>query len=89
YRRLLAEFIVDTNSPFSILESKSFRSLLQYCNSQTVSVSSNTLRRDIQKMHDQLLSDIKSRLQRHVGSGGNVNLTLDAWTLSNKYHTLV
>lgn len=35
-------------------------------------------------MHDQLLPDIKNRLQRHVASGGHVNLTLDAWTSSNK-----
>lgn len=84
YRRLLTSSLVETNSSFRLVESKSFNKLMQYCNANTPTLSHQTVARDLRKMHDELKPMIKDRFQKHIDSGGHVNITLDAWTSGNK-----
>lgn len=84
YRKLLASFIVETNSAFRIVESQAFNNLIQYCNAHIKPISRQTAARDIRALHNELLPVIKARLNAHTASGGKVSLTLDAWTSGNK-----
>lgn len=84
YQELLITFVVQTNSPFSIVESKSFRQLLQYCNSQCPKISRRTVTTDLQKLQDKLQLKTKASILEHVNTGCRINLTLDTWTASNK-----
>lgn len=78
FRKLLAASIVDTNSPFRIVESKAFNNLLKYCNPNVPILSHQTAARDIQNIHEELFPVIKKQLSYHASTGGRFNLTLDA-----------
>ena len=85
YRRLLAMMVVETNTAFRMVEVVSFRNLMRYCNSQVPIVSGSMLYRDIHKiLYRRLFKEVCQRLQLHIAEGARINLTLDAWTASNK-----
>ena len=85
YRRLLAMMVVETNTAFRMVELVSFRNLMRYCNSQVPIVSRSMLYRDIHKiLYRRLFKEVCQRLQLHIAEGARINLTLDAWTASNK-----
>jgi hypothetical protein len=81
YRKLLAAFIIETNSAFRIVESTGFNNLIQYCNTQAELISRHTVLRDIRNLHQELQPMIKAKLAAHTTTGGRVSL---AWTSSNK-----
>ena len=87
YRRLLAVMVVETNTEFRMVEVVSFRNLMRYCNSQVLTVSRSMPYRDIHKiLYRRLFKQVCQRLhwQLHIAEGARMNLTLDAWTASNK-----
>ena len=85
YRRLLAMMVVETNTAFRMVEVVSFRNLMRYCNSQVPTVSRSMLYWDIHKiLYRRLFNEVCQRLQLHIAEGARINLTLDAWTASNK-----
>jgi hypothetical protein len=79
YRKLLAAFIIETNSAFRIVESTGFNNL-QYCNAQAELISRHIVLRDIRNLHQELQPMIKAKLSAHTTTGGRVSLTLGAWT---------
>ena len=67
------------------MEVDSFRNLMSYCNSRVPAVTGTTLHRDIHKLlYERLFKEISHRLQLHVSQGVRINLTIDAWTASNR-----
>jgi len=84
FRKLLVCFIVNTNSSFNITMSQSFRDLLVYCHPNAKAVSGQTLARDLHQMYREMLPAVKIHLFNHTNKGGRINLTLDAWTSSNR-----
>ena len=85
YRKLLAQMVVETNTSFRTVEVDSFRNLMRYCNSRVPIVTRSMLYRDIHKLlYRRLFKDVRNRLQLHISQGARINLTLDAWTASNK-----
>jgi len=77
--------VVETNTAFRMVEVVSFRNLMRYCNSQVPIVSHSMLYRDIHKLLSHcLFKEVCQRLQLHIAEGTRINLTLDAWTSSNK-----
>ena len=84
-RRLLANMVVETNTAFRTVEVDSFQNLMRYCNGQVPLVSRSTLYRDIHKLrYRRLFKEVCQRLQLHISDGARINLTIDAWTASNK-----
>jgi hypothetical protein len=83
YRRLLAEFIVESSSAFSIVEYPTFHKLVRYMQSQAPLVGRRTVQRDIIELHDEKKEEVKQELASHTGKGGHVSLTMDAWTANN------
>ena len=85
YRKLIAVMVLETNSSFQMVESNAFRALMAYCNGSAIAISRRTIKRDIEKtLYKELFQNLRVRLQDHVSAGAKVNLTIDAWTSSNK-----
>ena len=85
YRKLLAMMVVETNTSFRTVEVDSFQNLVRYCNSRVPTVTRPMLYRDINKLlYRRLFKEVRHRLQLHISQGARINLTLDAWTASNK-----
>ena len=85
YRKLMAIMVIESNSSFKLVESTAFRSLITYCNGNATAISRKTVKRDIQiLLYEELFQSLKIRLQSHISTGAKVNLTIDAWTSSNK-----
>ena len=85
YRKLMAVMVIETNSSFKLVESNAFRTLLAYCNGNATAISRRTVKRDIQTiLYEELFKNLKVRLRAHILTGGRINLTIDAWTSSNK-----
>jgi hypothetical protein len=83
YRELLAAFIVETNSAFSLVESTTFHKLIRYLNSAAPLLSRRTLVKDITALHDNLKPHLKEQFRKHTTvDGGRISLTLDAWSSS-------
>jgi hypothetical protein len=78
--RVLAKFIVESTSAFSIVEKTSFRNLCTYMNAATPTVSRRTVQRDILKLQDEIRPQLKNRFDNQIQTGGNINLTYDAWS---------
>jgi len=85
YRKLMAVMVIETNSSFKLVESNAFRSLIAYCDGNATTISWKTIKRDIQiLLYKQLFQSLRGRLQSHISAGAKINLTIDAWTSSNK-----
>ena len=85
YRKLMAVMVIETNSSFKLVESNAFRTLLAYCNRNATAISRRTVKRDIQTiLYEELFKNLKVRLRAHILTRGRINLTIDAWTSSNK-----
>jgi hypothetical protein len=83
YRRLLAEFIVESSSAFSVVEYPTFHTLMRYMQSQVPLIGRRTAQRDIMELHDQKKEEVKEEIATHTQDGGRVSLTMDAWTATN------
>ena len=85
YRKMIAVIVLETNSSFQMVESNVFRALMAYCNGSAIAISRRTIKRNIEKrLYKELFQNLRVRLQDHISAGAKVNLTIDAWTSSNK-----
>ena len=81
----MAVMVIESNSSFKLAESTAFRSLITYCNGSATAISRKTVKRDFQiLLYEELFQSLKICLQSHIATSAKVNLTIDAWTSSNK-----
>lgn len=78
FRQLLVKFLIDTNSSFSLVESESFQSLVEYLNPAVKSVSRRTITRDLLHLHTTFEPRVISLLADVTKIQGRIHLTLDA-----------
>ena len=77
--------VIEKNTSFRTVEVDSFLNLMRYCNSRVPIVTRSMLYRDIHELlYRRLFKDMRYRLQLHIFQGTRFNLTVDAWTASNK-----
>ena len=81
----MAVMVIETNTSFKLVESNAFQTLLAYCNGKATAILRRTVKRDIQTIvYQELFQNLKVSLRAHILTGGRINLTIDAWTSSNK-----
>ncbi|XP_026451342.1 zinc finger BED domain-containing protein RICESLEEPER 2-like [Papaver somniferum] len=80
FRDLVARLIIGKNLPFNCVEWTEFRELCSYLNVDVETISRNTTRSDILKMHKFQKEVIRKKLQC---SPGKMCLTSDMWTSVN------
>jgi hypothetical protein len=82
FRTLLAQFILSSNSPESMVDNPHFRELLEYLDPSVKEclISRRTLSRNLVALFYTKHEELKIELARHVRTGGMISLTLDAWT---------
>jgi hypothetical protein len=78
YRALLLDFMVSNNLALRIVDSKSHRRLIQHCNASILSISKQTLIRDLNKTFLSAQNTLKVELQEHVKGSGRISITIDA-----------
>ena len=83
YRALLLDFVVSNNLALRIVDSKSHRRLIQYCNSSILLISKQTLIRDLDKTFLSAQNTLKVELQEHIKGSGRISITTDGWTATN------
>ena len=76
-RLLLLDWLVVTNQPFSIVETPSFKRLIEYIRPATQLPSRRTLLRLLRAEYDRGVTAIKSLLQT---ARGMIHFTFDGWT---------
>lgn len=80
FRDLVARLIIGKNLPFNCVEWTEFRELCSYLNVDVETISRNTTRSDILKMHKFQKEVIRKKLQC---APGKICLTSDMWTSVN------
>ena len=65
------------------MDSKSHRRLIQHCNASILSISKQTLVRDLDKTFLSAQNALKVKLQEHVKVSSRISITTDAWTATN------
>ncbi|XP_026396781.1 zinc finger BED domain-containing protein RICESLEEPER 2-like [Papaver somniferum] len=80
FRNLVARLIIGKNLPFNCVEWTEFRELCSYLNVDVETISRNTTRSDILKMHKFQKEVIRKKLQC---APGKICLTSDMWTSVN------
>ena len=83
FRALLLDFVVSNNLALRIVDSQSHCRLIQHCNASVISISKQTLIRDLDKTFLSAQNTLKVELQEHVKVGGRISITTDAWTATN------
>ena len=83
FRALLLDFVVSNNLALRIVDSQSHRWLIQHCNASVISISKQTLIRDLDKTFLSAQNTLKVELQEHVKVGGRISITTDGWTATN------
>ena len=83
YRELLLSFVISNNLSLRLIESHSFHQLVQFLSPTTLSVSSRTLHRELQRQFSYHRGLLQIELQSHITHGGWISITTDAWTARN------
>jgi len=83
YREILLSFVVSNNLSLRLVESYSFRQLVQFLNPTTLSVSSRTLHRELQRQFIHHRGRLQIELHAHIINGGRISITTDAWSARN------
>jgi hypothetical protein len=83
YRELLLSFVVSNNLSLRLVESYSFRQLVQFLSPTTLSVSSRTLHRELQRQFSYHRGILQIELHSHIKNGGRISITTDAWSARN------
>jgi hypothetical protein len=78
YRALLLDFVVSNNLALRIVDSQSYRRLIQHCNTSILSISKSTLVQDLDKTFLSAQSALKVELQEHIKLSGRILITTDA-----------
>jgi hypothetical protein len=82
-RKLILLVIVSNNLPLSLVESPSFRALIEALNPTVMPISRRTLMRDITALFTSGRELLISKLARHIEGGGRLSLTTDTWSSRN------
>jgi hypothetical protein len=82
-RKLILNVIVSNNLPLSLVESPSFRTLIEALNPAVLPISRRTLMRDLTLLFSSGRELLISKLVKHVKSGRRLSLTTDTWTSRN------
>lgn len=80
YREALVEWILMSDQPFSECEVEYFLEMIKTLNPDAVTISKETVKRDIIKKFETMFKEIKLKLSK---SPGKFSFTLDAWTSKN------
>lgn len=83
YRELLLSFVVSNNLSLRLIESHSFHQLVHFLSPTTLSISSRTLHRELQRQFSYHRGLLQIELQSHIAYGGRISITTDAWTARN------
>lgn len=85
-REEIARYLVRTDAPFSLVDGKAFKRLVQYFSQQDVVIpSAKVVRKSIQKLFEEMKASLKKRL---FLVPAKLSLTLDAWTSLNQVAVL-
>ena len=79
YTKILT-FLIDNNLSFNILNSDSFKDLLNYYNKSTLTINRHKIKTILNNTYDNILSTFNTQLQQNIESQGLFSLTLDIWT---------
>jgi hypothetical protein len=83
YQALLLDFVVSNNLVLCIVDSQSYRRLIEYCNISVLLIGKSILIRDLDKTFLSAQSTLKVKLQEYIKLGSRISITTDAWTASN------
>jgi hypothetical protein len=83
YRELVLSFIVSNNLSLRIVESYSYRQLIQFLSPSVLSLSSRTLHRELQRQFSYHRGILQLELHSHILNGGRISITTDAWSARN------
>ncbi|KFY94797.1 hypothetical protein V500_03062 [Pseudogymnoascus sp. VKM F-4518 (FW-2643)] len=83
YKELLLQFIVSNNLSIRLVESYSFRELVQFLSPTTIAISARTLHRELQRQFSYHRGQLQLELYSHIKKGGRVLITTDAWSARN------
>ncbi|KFY19337.1 hypothetical protein V493_08008 [Pseudogymnoascus sp. VKM F-4281 (FW-2241)] len=83
YRDLLLQFVVSNNLSLRLVDSLSFRQIIQFLSPITLSVSARTLHRDLQRRFSLCCAQLQAELHSHIANGGRICLTTDSWSARN------
>ena len=83
YRELLLQFIVSNNLSIRLVESHSYRQLVQLLSPTTMTMSARTLHRDLQRQFSYHRGQLQLELHSHIKNGGRISVTTDAWSARN------
>ena len=76
YTKILT-FIVDNNLSFNILNSNSFKDLLNYYNKSILTINRHKIKTILNNTYNNILSTFNTQLQQNIESNGFFSLTLD------------
>jgi hypothetical protein len=76
-------FIVSNNLSLRIIESYSYRQLIQFLSPSVLSLSSRTLHRELQHQFSYHRGILQLELHSHIIHGGRISITTDAWSARN------
>lgn len=80
YRKALVEWIIMSSQPFSECEQEYFLKMIKTLNPAAVTISDQTVKRDIMKLFSERVEVIKLMLSKVPGK---LSFTIDAWTSKN------
>jgi hypothetical protein len=74
------DFVVSNNFALCIVDSASYKWLINFYDLAIVTISTTTLERDLDKTFLSTQNSLKTELQEHIKSGGWISITIDAWS---------
>jgi hypothetical protein len=79
YTKILT-FIIENNLSFNILESESFKDLLNYYNKTTTNINRKKITKLLNDKFDNYSSTFNTELQKNIDKNGRFSITFDLWT---------
>jgi len=80
YTRLILNFIINNNLPFSIIESKSLKELLKYLRDVLSTINRRTIKNKLDLLYNFEFNKLKALLAKN---NSKFSITLDEWNSSN------
>jgi hypothetical protein len=71
------DFVVSNNLALYIVDSALYKRLINFCDSAIVTISTTTLERDLDKTFLSAQNSLKTELQEHIKSRGQILITTD------------
>ena len=74
---------MSNNLSIRLVESYSFRELVQFLSLTTTSISARTLHRELQRQFSYHRGQLQLELNSHIKRGGRISITTNAWSARN------